>query len=149
MRDGSLTAWVPTLGGFTLPSVMAFQIDSMGTSDSDQGTVNSGESQRTIDDGSSYRAIRLSSLTPGMPSSARTPQRLKKAPTSQDCTRDHQTVQRSIACIILGWRRRRPTSAASVTLIPGLVNEETDSANSELELPSGTVELISESFYIV
>lgn len=50
------------LGGFTLPSVMAFQINSMGTSDSDQGTVNSGESQRTIDDGSSYRAMRLSSL---------------------------------------------------------------------------------------
>jgi hypothetical protein len=52
------------LGGFTLPSVIAFHISSMGTSDSDQGTVNSGESQRTIDDGSSYRAMRLSSLSP-------------------------------------------------------------------------------------
>src|SRR5260370_17693028 len=64
------------LGGFTLSSVMAFHINSMGTSDSDQGMVNSGESQRTIDDGSSYRAMRLSSLSPSMRSSTRTPLRL-------------------------------------------------------------------------
>jgi hypothetical protein len=66
------------LGGFTLPSVMAFHISSMGTSDSDQGTVNSGESQRTIDDGSSYRSMRLSSLSPSMAFSMRTLLGLRK-----------------------------------------------------------------------
>jgi hypothetical protein len=65
------------LGGFTLPSVMAFHISSMGRSESDQGTVNSGESQRTIDDGSSYRAMRLSSLSPSMAFSTRTLLRLR------------------------------------------------------------------------
>ena len=44
---------MPAFGGFTVPSVMAFQISSTGTSASDQGTVKSGESQRTMDDGSS------------------------------------------------------------------------------------------------
>lgn len=149
MRDGSPTACVPALGGFTLPSVMAFHINSMGTSDSDHGTVNNGESQRTIDEGSSYRAIRLSSLTPSMASSTRALCAHKKTPTSQDYTRNHQTVRRSIVCIILEWRRRRPTSAASVTSIPVRAYKETDSANSELELPSSAVELVSETFYVV
>ena len=113
MLDDQLTAWVPMLGGFTLPSVMAFHISSMGTSDSDQGTVNSGESQRTIDDGSSYRAMRLSSLSPSFNDDTAA---LKKGrPTSQDYNHYHPAVLCSIVCIILEWQLRRPTFTALVT----------------------------------
>lgn len=62
MKKSVFTACVPAFGGFTLPSVIAFQISSIGTSSSVQGTVNSGESHRTIDDGSSYRISRFSRL---------------------------------------------------------------------------------------
>src|SRR6267154_4446241 len=139
------------LGGFTLLSVMAFHIGSIGTSDSDQGTVNSGESQRTIDDGSSYRAMRLSSLEYGIFNEDIAAAALKKGgPTSQDYNHYHPAVPCSTVCIILEWRRRRPTFAVSVTFTVYLqANNETDSANSELELPSGAIELVSKSFYIV
>lgn len=47
------TACVPVLGGFTIPSEIAFQISSAGTSVSVQDTVKRGESHRTIEEGSS------------------------------------------------------------------------------------------------
>lgn len=56
------TAWVPVFGGFTRPSVTAFQISPEGGSSSGHRMVKSGESQRTIEEGSSYRIIKLSSL---------------------------------------------------------------------------------------
>ena len=120
----------------------------MGTSDSDQGTVNSGESQRTIDDGSSYRAMRLSSLSPSMAISMMTLLRSRKDPRL-----------RTVTTIILPFSVpsfARLWSGDDVDLLlrrqspPYLeANNETDSANSEPELPGGAVELVSKSFYIV
>ena len=57
-----LTAEVPALGGFTTPSIIAFQISSPGISSSIHGIVINGESHRTIEDGSSYLIIKFSSL---------------------------------------------------------------------------------------
>jgi hypothetical protein len=71
------------------------------------------------------------------------------APTFQGYTLDRPAVQCSIVCTILEWRRRKPTSAASVTFVSVRANRATDSADPELELPSSAVELVSETFYIV
>jgi len=47
------TACVPVLGAFMIPSDIAFQILSAGTSASVQDTVKRGESHRTMEEGSS------------------------------------------------------------------------------------------------
>ena len=121
----------------------------MGTSDSDQGTVNSGESQRTIDDGSSYRMMRLSSLSPSMVFSVGILLLL----------REKDLRFRTITTIILPFNVplfARFWSGDDVELLLRRqshsylqADNETDSANPELEFTSGTIELVSKSFYIV